>query len=240
MSPPHCVSGGESDACADLLFPHTTTIWYDDDDDDEASFWSLSPTAFACETMPPIPSPPPTISTVGRSDSPNRSRMADLSMSARASFWTSPAASPPATSESDPNLQNPLRIGRPYCTILDESTFLSSAASLNTSEGTKHLSTPPLNHEGWAPPRSVTTVTKGVVLAPALRDAPSVSRYARTFRGRDWQRGWTDTTMSALLPPPDLPTFAGSLAMHSLNGPKHISSNTKSYRNNPRGVAPVS
>ena len=41
--------------------------------------------------------------------------------------------------------------------------------------------------------------------------------------------------MSALLPPPDLLTFAGSLAMHSSNGPKHISSNTKSYRNNPRG-----
>ena len=94
---------------------------------------------------------------------------------------------------------------------------------------------PPLNHEGWAPPRSVTTVTKGVVLAPALRDVPSVSRDARTFRGRDKQRGWTDTTMSALLPPSDLPMFAGSLDMHSLNGPKHISSNTKSYRNNPRG-----
>jgi hypothetical protein len=88
-----------------------------------------------------------------------------------------------------PNLQNLLRIGRPYCTILDESMFLSSAASLNTSEGMKHLSTPPLNHEGWAPPRSVTTVTKGVVLAPALRDVPSVSRDAATFRGRDKQRG---------------------------------------------------
>jgi hypothetical protein len=78
-------------------------------------------------------------------------------------------------------------------------------------------------------------VTKGVVLAPALRDMLSVSRDAMTFRGRDKQSGWTDTTMSALLPPSDLPTFAGSLAMHSLNGPKHISSNTKSYRNNPRG-----
>jgi hypothetical protein len=92
-----------------------------------------------------------------------------------------------------------------------------------------------LNHEGWAPPRSVTTVTKGVVLAPVLRDVPSVSRDARTFSGRDKQRGWADTTMSALLPPSDLPTFAGSLVMHSLNGPKHISSNTKLYRNNPRG-----
>jgi hypothetical protein len=78
-------------------------------------------------------------------------------------------------------------------------------------------------------------VTKGVVLAPALHDVPSVSRDARTIRGRDKQRGWTDTTMSALLPPSDLPTFAGSLAVHSLNGPKHISSNTKLYRNNPRG-----
>ena len=53
MSLPHCVSGGGSDACADLLFPHNTTIWYDNDDDDnngnddEVSFWSLSPTAFA-------------------------------------------------------------------------------------------------------------------------------------------------------------------------------------------------
>ena len=237
MSPPHCVWGGESDACADLLFPHTTTIWYDEDDDD-ASFWSLSPTAVACETMPPIPSPPPTISTVGRSDSPNRSRMADFSMSARASTLPSPSASTPGASESDPNLQNPLRIGRPYCTILEASTFLSSAASLNTSEGTKHLSTPPLNHEGCAPPRSVTTVTKGVVL-PALLDAPPVSRDARTFSGRDCHRGWTETTMSALLPP-DLPTSSGFLAMHSLNGPKHISSRARSYSHSPRGVAPVS
>jgi hypothetical protein len=53
MSLPHCVSGGGSDACADLLFPHNTTIWYDNDDDDntgdddEVSFLSLSPTAFA-------------------------------------------------------------------------------------------------------------------------------------------------------------------------------------------------
>jgi hypothetical protein len=86
-------------------------------------------------------------------------------------------------SESDPNLQNPLLIGRPYCTILDLSTFLSSAAFFNTSEGTKHLSTPLLNHEGWAPPRSVTTVTKGVVL-PTLLDDPSVSNEVNIFNGR--------------------------------------------------------
>ena len=68
MSLPHCVSGGESDACANLLFPHTTTIWYDndddddddnDDDDDEASFWSLSPTAHHFRLRDNAPHPVP-------------------------------------------------------------------------------------------------------------------------------------------------------------------------------------
>jgi hypothetical protein len=75
-----------------------------------------------------------------------------------------------------PNLQNLLRIGRPYCTILNESTFLSSAASLNTSEGMKHLSTPPLNHEGWAPPRSVTTL-------PRVWSSPPRSAMCRRYPG---------------------------------------------------------
>ena len=110
MSLPHCVSGGESDACADFLFPHTTTIWYNNDDDDNNNDDQSLPDGRLVHVCACC-----LLDVAGR--------LASRDVRVR------------------PNLQNPLQIRRPYCTILDESTFLSSAATLNTSEGTKHLST---------------------------------------------------------------------------------------------------
>jgi hypothetical protein len=115
MSLPHCVSGGESDACADFLFLHTTTIWYNNDDDNNND---------------------------DNDNNHDQSLPEGQLVHVRACFLLDVAGRLASRDvRVRPNLQNPLRIRRPYCTILDESTFLSSAATLNTPEGTKHLST---------------------------------------------------------------------------------------------------
>mmetsp|Transcript_22143 Transcript_22143/g.52438 ORF Transcript_22143/g.52438 Transcript_22143/m.52438 type:complete len:206 (-) Transcript_22143:1280-1897(-) len=79
---PH--SSAASSFCASWLFPHTTTIWNAGPSVElastlAASALSLRPTARACSTMPPIPSPPPTMRTVGTDwTRPSSVRSSDL------------------------------------------------------------------------------------------------------------------------------------------------------------------
>jgi hypothetical protein len=113
---------------APSFFPQTTTIWDDAESAAEAGGGcrpSLDPSARAMSTMPPIPSPPPTTRTVGRSASRPSLRRIDAGFSS-----------------SDP-YQKPLRMGRPCWTIWDSASPRLRAASWSASEGTKHLSTLP-------------------------------------------------------------------------------------------------
>jgi hypothetical protein len=142
---PHCWLDNSS--CADLLFPQTTTSWYDGEEPLPPSF---SPRALAISTMPPIPSPPPTTSTAGNSSS-NPScdrRFAERSWGAALSssppflrnFLRNPEGASGELSASS-CAQNPFRIGRPYCTICELFSPRDCAFSFSTSDGTKHLST---------------------------------------------------------------------------------------------------
>lgn len=106
---------------ASLLLPHTTTI---------CDFDVLRPNSFpSClemSTSPPIPSPPPTTKTTGKSVSKQSV--------CRIRCLSSP---PPLFSVA----QNPFRMGKPYCTICEDCKPRFLAALLSASEGTKHLST---------------------------------------------------------------------------------------------------
>mmetsp|Transcript_24824 Transcript_24824/g.57029 ORF Transcript_24824/g.57029 Transcript_24824/m.57029 type:complete len:313 (-) Transcript_24824:726-1664(-) len=149
------------------FFPQITTIWVG-----PSSLPRLSPTATATPCRPPTPSPPPATSTVRTSLRPS------LALTFLLPFFFLDAAS-----------QNPERTGRP-CFLIWSGLRPRRRAMLSISVlGTQHLSTSLLNQRLCAPPRSVTTVTKGILRAPP-------PMFFRIRRGTSWQRGWTDTTMS--------------------------------------------
>mmetsp|Transcript_24262 Transcript_24262/g.71257 ORF Transcript_24262/g.71257 Transcript_24262/m.71257 type:complete len:204 (-) Transcript_24262:761-1372(-) len=121
-------------------------------------------------TMPPTPSPPPTTRAVGTPFfSPRTWRISSL--------------------ERDSCSQNPERRGSPCKRSCSGAMPQLRAICRTGSDGTKQTSTLGSNQVGCAPPRSVTTVTKGTCRWP-----PPISFRAR--RGISWQSGWTETTTS--------------------------------------------
>mmetsp|Transcript_13299 Transcript_13299/g.28744 ORF Transcript_13299/g.28744 Transcript_13299/m.28744 type:complete len:243 (+) Transcript_13299:691-1419(+) len=149
------------------FFPQTTT-----------RFVSLSkaspisrPMAFATFCSFPTPSPPPTTSTVSASlCSPRSSRT-----SSRVRFS---------------GAQKSRRRGRPYMWSADSRTPKRRAMALRLSEGTNTRSASGWNHIGCAPPRSVTTVTKG------MRRRVRRARRRRTLITMCWVHGCSDTMRS--------------------------------------------
>mmetsp|Transcript_45191 Transcript_45191/g.76807 ORF Transcript_45191/g.76807 Transcript_45191/m.76807 type:complete len:218 (+) Transcript_45191:796-1449(+) len=188
-SGPHaCASAlALSFACAFALEPHTTTICCLHSCPPHPS-WScrLSPNALAILRMPPTPSPPPTTSVVGKpSFNPNSRRTSSLDL--------------------DSACQKPLRSGKPCWRIWFSLKPSLSAMLRMGSEGTKHKSTRLSNHVGCAPPKSVTTVQKGMSRLPPT-DPISWS----TRKGMSWHKGCTLTTKSGAL-----------ASMHCLKLSKH-------------------
>mmetsp|Transcript_23106 Transcript_23106/g.48417 ORF Transcript_23106/g.48417 Transcript_23106/m.48417 type:complete len:208 (-) Transcript_23106:657-1280(-) len=148
------------------FFPHTTTIWHGC-----PSAERLLPTLTAVLNRPPTPSPPPTTRTVGTLLRPSCFRISTL------------------LPRFLPASQKPCRTGRPCLWTCSRDSPCARAISSTASPGTKQRSTPLWNHVGWAPPRSVTTVTKGILrVPPPMR--------FRTRSGTSWQSGCTDTTAS--------------------------------------------
>mmetsp|Transcript_11411 Transcript_11411/g.36448 ORF Transcript_11411/g.36448 Transcript_11411/m.36448 type:complete len:201 (-) Transcript_11411:752-1354(-) len=101
------------------------------------------PVATATCCSRPTPSPPPMTSTVRASG-------------------RRPRASRTSRRVLGSAVQKSRRSGSPYMWIADSRTPQRRARSRRPSEGTKTRSASGWNHIGCAPPRSVTTVTKGM------------------------------------------------------------------------------
>mmetsp|Transcript_72380 Transcript_72380/g.189705 ORF Transcript_72380/g.189705 Transcript_72380/m.189705 type:complete len:243 (+) Transcript_72380:668-1396(+) len=121
------------------FLPQTTTRFVTFSKDSPIS----RPMAFATCCSFPTPSPPPTTSTVSAS-------------------LCSPSSSRTCSRERFSGFQNSRRKGRPYMWIAESRIPMRRAWAFRSTEGTNTRSASGWNHIGCAPPKSVTTVTKGM------------------------------------------------------------------------------
>mmetsp|Transcript_23859 Transcript_23859/g.94623 ORF Transcript_23859/g.94623 Transcript_23859/m.94623 type:complete len:298 (-) Transcript_23859:897-1790(-) len=146
-----------------------------------SSSWAPSSVAIslARREMRPTPSPPPTTRAVVWSA--GRSRAARRSALGRGS-----------------GCQKASRSGRPCWRILCSGTPTRRATLRTASDGTKHASTRLWNHVGCAEPRSVTTVTKGVV-RPVVRPTRSTGGRPSRFHAAAPSRATASTARAGVL-----------------------------------------